>query len=110
MPIGKTPITGMLDTGSGHSGINTLAAEAIGVDMSQIPQPAASGHHAAIQTGPIKVGGVVLQDMAQLAIQDRKDIFQAVGLDTVPRILMGTNLFEGKKLSISYGLNQLFVE
>ena len=103
-------MTGVLDTGSGHSGINTLAAEALGIDVSKIAQPAASGHHAAILAGPINAGEVQLQEQTQLGIMDRKDIFEPLGLDTVPRILMGTNLFVGRTLSISYGLNQLFVE
>ena len=108
--IGETAMTGVLDTGSGHSGINSLAAEALGIDVSMIGQPAASGHHATILAGPINAGEIKLQDRVQLGIMDRKDIFKPLGLDTIPRILMGTNLFEGRTLSISYGLNLLFVE
>jgi len=109
--IGDTKMTGLLDTGSGHSGINSLAADALGLD---IPKPVLSqgshGHGFGIQAGPIKVGEVVLQERAQLAVVDRDDMFEAFGLANKPRMLMGTNLLKDRVLSISYGRRTLFVE
>ena len=104
-------MTGMLDTGSGHSGINRLAAGSLGLD---IPKPESSvgpyGHGFGIQGGPIKAGEVVLQETAQLAVVDRADIFEAFGLANQPRMLMGTNLLKNRVLSISYGRSTLFVQ
>ncbi len=109
--IGDTSMMGFLDTGSGHSGINSLAAEALGLN---IPKPDSSvgpyGHGFGIEGGPIKTGEVVLQDRAQLAVVDRDDIFEDFGLASKPRMLMGTDLLKGRVLSISYGRNTLFVQ
>lgn len=105
--IGETDLTGLLDTGSGHSGINSIAARDLEVEL---PDPPPSGHGFGILAGPIRVGDQVILDQGPLAVMDRPDIFSAFDLVNRPRILMGTNLFRGRVLSISYSTLRLWVE
>ena len=109
--VEETRMTGLLDSGSGHSGINSLVTKALGLEL---PEPASTsglhGHGFGIQGGPIYLGDVVLQEKAQLMVVERDDIFEPFGLADKPRMLIGTDLFEGRVLSISYGTKQLFVE
>lgn len=105
--IGDVEVTALLDTGSGHSGINTLAAKELGAEL---PDAAPAGHGFAILAGPIRAAGRTLQERGQLAVMDRADIFGPLGLADRPRLLLGTDLLAGRVLSISYGAGLLFLE
>lgn len=100
-------VTALLDTGAGHSGINSLAAKALGVELPDVP---ANGHGLGILAGPIRVGERTLQEQAPLRVMDREDIFAPLGLADRPRLLLGTDLLAGRVLSISYGTGRLFLE
>ncbi len=105
--IGDVEVTALLDTGSGHSGINSIAARALGVEL---PNPAPAGHGLAILAGPIRVGDRTLRDRGQLVVMDRDDIFAPLGLADRPRLLLGTDLLGGRAITISYAEGRLFLE
>ncbi len=105
--IGDQDMTALIDTGSGHSGINGMTARAMGVEL---PDPPPGGHGFGIETGPFRVGTRVFRDRGQVAIMDRPDIFVAFDLVDKPRLLMGTDLLAGSVLSISYGREVLFLQ
>ena len=105
--IGDLDLTGLLDTGSGHSGVNTRVTDALGVDL---PDPPPGGHGLGIETGPIRIGEQVIVDRGPLMVMDRADIFAAFDLVDKPRMLVGTDLLAGRVLSISYATRHLYVE
>lgn len=105
-------VKAVLDTGSGHSGLNTKTAEALGVT---IPASAARetmgahGHGLGLQTGPIALGGLVLTERTNVRVMDHPTM-EALGLADGPAMLMGTDQLTGRMVSISYGLRQIFVD
>jgi hypothetical protein len=105
--VGDVEVTALLDTGSGHSGVNTRVTDAMDLDL---PEPPPGSHGVGIETGPVRVGSGLLRERATLLVMDRADIFSAFGLEDRPRMLLGTDLLADRVLSISYGRGQIFVE
>lgn len=103
------PVKAVLDTGSGHSGLNTKAAEALGVSLPDMPKGPAGQHGFGLQTGPVRLGDQVLTEHATLRVMDHP-VMEALGLADSPSMLMGTDQFGDRTLTISYGLGRVFVE
>jgi len=103
------PVKAVLDTGSGHSGLNTKAAESLGVSLPEMPKGPAGQHGFGLQTGPVLIGDQVLTQRATLRVMDHP-VMEALGLADGPSMLMGTDQFTDRTLTISYGLGRVFVE
>jgi len=103
------PVSAVLDTGSGHSGLNTKAALSLGVELPPLPAGSPRGHGFGLQTGPVRLGDQVLTERATLRVMDHP-VMEALGLSDGPSMLMGTDKFGDRTLTISYGLGKVFVE
>ena len=105
-------VRAVLDTGSGHSGLNGKAAEALGVELPPMPAAAPGGgqvHGFGLQTGPLRLDEQVLNERPTLRVMDHP-VMEALGLAEGPAMLMGTDQLAGRTLTISYGLGRVFVE
>ena len=112
LTVDGRPVQAVLDTGSGHSGLNSKAAEALGVDLPPMPAAAPGGglaHGFGLQTGPLRLGEQVLNERPTLRVMDHP-VMEALGLADGPAMLMGTDQLAGRTLTISYGLGRVFVE
>lgn len=107
--VGDKPVAAVLDTGSGHSGLNSKAAAALGVTLPAVPAGASAGHGFGLQTGPVRVGKTILTERATLHVMDHPAM-AAIGLGDRPAMLMGTDQLTGRIVTISYGLRRLFIE
>lgn len=106
--VGTKPVKAVLDSGSGHSGLNGKAAAALGVTLPPMPAGASTGHSFGIQTGPIRVGETILAEQAPLFVMDHP-VMESLGLADQPSMLMGTDLVKGRSVTICYGLKTLFL-
>ena len=103
--ISDQPISVILDTGSGRTGMNRLAAEAIGVEL---PPTMPGGHAPALRVGEIHMGeGSLARDVIVGVID--LPVFQALGVADGPAMLMGTGTLAGRRVGISYGLGRISV-
>jgi predicted aspartyl protease len=112
LTVDGRPVRAVLDTGSGHSGLNTKAAESLGVELPAAPPIGAAGvggHGFGLQTGPLRLGEQVLNERPTLRVMDHP-VMEALGLADGPAMLMGTDQLAGRTLTISYGLGRVFVE
>lgn len=107
--VDAKPVNALLDSGSGHSGINSKAAAAMGVTLPQVPAGAPAGHSFGIQTGPVRVGETILTEQTPLFVMDHP-LMESLGLADRPAMLMGTDQLKGRSLTICYGLDTLFLE
>lgn len=107
--IDTKPVNALLDSGSGHSGINGKTATALGVALPQMPADAPTGHSFGIQTGPVRVGETTLTEQTPLFVMDHP-IFESLGLADRPSMLMGTDQLKGRSVTVCYGLETLFLE
>lgn len=107
--VGTTPVSAVLDSGSGHSGLNLKAAAAMGVSLPPLPADAPAGHGFGIQTGPVRVGDTVLTEQAPLLVMDHP-VMEALGLHDRPSMLMGTDQLKGRSVTICYKLKTLFIQ
>jgi clan AA aspartic protease (TIGR02281 family) len=103
------PISAVLDTGSGHSGINVNVATALGVNLPSMPPGTPTGHGFGIQTGPVRLGDTTLSERAALHVMDHP-VMEALGLADRPTMLMGTDQLKERTVTICYGLKTLFVQ
>lgn len=101
--INGQPIAALLDTGSGRSAMNHLAAKAIGVELP--PKPP-GGHGPALQVDAVEVGGEVLVRNLIVGVVDLP-VFTAVGVADGPTMLVGTGALVGRRVGISYGTGRL---
>ncbi len=103
--INGQPIAALLDTGSARSGMNHLAAKAIGV---QLPPTPPGGHGPALQVDAVKMGGEVLARKLIVGVVDLP-VFTAVGVADGPAMLVGTRALVGRRVGISYGVERLSI-
>ena len=104
--ISDQRISAILDTGSGRTGMNGLAATAIGVEL---PAAMPGGHAPALQVGAIELGGSVLARGVVVGVVDLP-AFDALGLADQPALLLGTAPLAGRRVGISYGLRRLSIQ
>jgi hypothetical protein len=103
--ISDQPIVAVLDTGSGRTGMNYLAARAIGIDLP----PAQPGSHGpALQVGAVHLGDGVLARELIVGVVDLP-VFEQFGLAEGPAMLVGTGALAGKRVGIAYGLQRMSV-
>jgi hypothetical protein len=107
--VGAKPVNAVLDSGSGHSGLNVKAAATMGVSLPPMPAGAPAGHGFGIQTGPVRVGETILTEQTPLFVMDHP-IMESLGLADRPSMLMGTDQLKGRSLTICYGLEMLFIQ
>jgi predicted aspartyl protease len=107
--VDAKPVNALLDSGSGHSGINGIAAAVLGVTLPQMPTGAPAGHNFGIQTGPVRVGKTILTEQTPLFVMDHP-LLESLGLTDRASMLMGTDQFKSRSLTICYGLDTLFLE
>lgn len=107
--VDEKPVNAVLDSGSGHSGLNGKAAEALGVTLPPMPAGAPAGHSFGIQTGPVRVGETILAEQAPLFVMDHP-VMESLGLADRPSMLMGTDQLTGRSVTICYGLETLFIQ
>jgi predicted aspartyl protease len=107
--VDSKSVNAILDTGSGHSGLNVKAASALGVVVPPMPDEALSGHRIGLETGPVRVGETTLTERAAVHVMDHP-IMEELGLARQPAMLMGTDQLMGRTVTISYGLKTLFIE
>jgi len=103
--ISGQPIVALLDTGSGRSGMNHLAAKAIGVELPPTPP---GSHGQALQVDAVEVGGEVLARNLLVGVVDLP-VFTAVGVADGPTMLVGTGALAGRRVGISYGTGRLSI-
>lgn len=104
--ISGQSIATVLDTGSGRSGMNSLAARAIGVDLPPSPPGA---HGPALQIGAVELGGDVLARNLVVGVVDLP-AFGTLGMADGPAMLLGTGALAGRRVGIAYGVQRLSVE
>ncbi len=103
--ISDQPMTAILDTGSGRSGMNSLAAKAIGIEVP----PARPGAHApALQVGELRLGDGVLARDVIVGVVDLP-VIEQLGISQGPAMLLGTAALAGKRVGIAYGLERMSV-
>jgi clan AA aspartic protease (TIGR02281 family) len=107
--VDATPVNAVLDSGSGHSGLNTKAATALGVALPSMPAGAQAGHGFGLQTGPVRVGDTTLSERTALHVMDHP-VIEALGLSDRPTMLMGTDQLKDSTVTICYGLAMLFLQ
>lgn len=107
--VDATPVNAVLDTGSGHSGLNLKAATALGVALPSMPAGAQAGHGFGLQTGPVRVGDTTVSERTALHVMDHP-VTEALGLADQPTMLMGTDQLKGRVVTICYGLGRLFLQ
>ena len=107
--VGTKPVNALLDSGSGHSGINGEATAALGITLPSMPADAPAGHGLGIQTGPVRVGEVTLVEQTPLFVMDHP-IMESLGLADQPSMLMGIDQLKGRSVTICYGLETLFIQ
>jgi predicted aspartyl protease len=107
--VDSKPVNAVLDTGSGHSGLNVRAAAALGVAIPPMPDEALGGHSIGLETGPVRIGEKTLTERAAVHVMDHP-IMEELGLAKQPAMLMGTDQLMGRTVTISYGLKMLFIE
>lgn len=107
--VDEVPVNALLDSGSGHSGLNLKAATALGVSLPPTPAGSPAGHSFGIQTGPVRVGETILVEQAPLFVMDHP-IMKSLGLADRPSMLMGTDQLNGRSLTICYGLETIFLQ
>lgn len=107
--VAEKPLKAVLDTGSGHSGLNGKAAAALGVVLPPMSADTPAGHGFGIQTGPVRVGDTVLTERATLHVMNHP-VMEALGLADGPTMLMGTDQLEGRTVTICYRLGSLFLQ
>jgi len=107
--VDAMPVNAVLDSGSGHSGLNMKAATALGVELPSMPAGAQTAHGFGLQTGPVRVGDTTLSERTALRVMDHP-IMEALGLADRPTMLMGTDQLKDRTLTICYGLAILFLQ
>lgn len=103
--ISDQSLTAILDTGSGRSGMNSLAANAIGVEL---PPARPGAHGPALQVGEMRLGDGVLARDVIVGVVDLP-VFEQLGLAEGPAMLLGTAALAGKRVGIAYGLERMSV-
>jgi predicted aspartyl protease len=103
------PVRAVLDTGSGHSGLNGKAVASLGVTLPPLPQGSPQGHGFGLETGPVRLGDQVLTERATLRVMDHP-VMSALGLSDGPSMLIGTDQFSGRTLTICYQLETVFLQ
>jgi predicted aspartyl protease len=98
--ISEQSIAAILDTGSGRTGMNHLAAKAIGIDL---PPSKPGAHGPALQVGALHLGDAVLARDVIVGVVDLP-VFEQLGLSDEPAMLVGTGALDGKRIGIAYGL------
>jgi len=107
--VNAKPVNALLDSGSGHSGINGKAAAALGVTLPKMPAGAPTGHSFGIQTGPVRVGETILTEQTPLFVMDHP-LMESLGLTDRASMLMGTDQLKGRSVTICYELETLFLQ
>jgi hypothetical protein len=107
--VNTQPVKALLDSGSGHSGLNGKAVAALGVTLPPLPAGAPTGHNFGIQTGPVRVGETILTEQTQLFVMDHP-VMESLGLADRPSMLLGTDQLKGRSVTICYGLKILFLQ
>lgn len=102
------PVSAVLDSGSGHSGINVNAATALGVSLPPMTSVAPAGHGFGLQTGPMRLGDTTLSERVTLRVMDHP-VMESLGLASRPNMLLGTDQLRDRAVTICYGLKTLFV-
>lgn len=106
--VDAKPVSAVLDSGSGHSGINVSAATALGVNLPPMPPGTPTGHGFGLQTGPVLLGDTILSERVALRVMDHP-VMESLGLADRPTMLLGTDQLQGRTVTICYGLKTLFV-
>lgn len=104
--ISDQPIAAILDTGSGRTGMNGLAARAIGVELPATPPGA---HAPALRVGTLRLEGSALARDLMVGVVDLPAL-RALGLADEPAMILGTGALSGRRVGISYGLGRLYVQ
>lgn len=104
--ISGQTIQAIFDTGSGRTGMNRLASDAIGVEL---PETMPGGHAPGLNVGEIGMGEGVLARSTPVGVIDLP-AFDALGVGDGPAILIGTGTLAGRRIGISYGLKRISVE
>jgi len=107
--VDATPVKAVLDSGSGHSGLNSKAASALGVNLPPIAAGEQAGHGFGLETGPVRVGDATLAERTALHVMDHP-VMESLGLADQPSMLLGTDQLTGRALTICYGLQTLFLQ
>ncbi|HSM13396.1 MAG TPA: aspartyl protease family protein [Thermoanaerobaculia bacterium] len=103
--VSGQPMTALLDTGSGRSGMNRHAVRALGIDLPPAPEGA---HGPALKLGEVNLGdGVLARDLV-VGVVDLPAFVQ-LGVSEGPAVLLGTGAFAGKRIGIAYGLHRMSV-
>jgi predicted aspartyl protease len=107
------PITAVLDTGSGRSGINSAAAAALGISLPPgfTGTPDHGGGHGAVAALPsmeITLGDGRLSSRDPVAIVDLP-AFESLGLGRQPAMLLGTNFLEGRRVGLDYAARRVYL-
>ena len=104
------PVQALLDTGSGHSGLNGHAARSLGVELPELPTGAdGHGHGITLDTGPLRLGEHVLAERPRVHVMDHP-LMAVLGLADGPSMLLGTDLLAGQVVTLSYGRDRVWVE
>jgi predicted aspartyl protease len=107
------PLTAVLDTGSGRSGINSAAAAALGITLPAgfTGTPDHGGGHGAVAALPsmeITLGDGRLSSRDPVAIVDLP-AFESLGLGRQPAMLLGTNFLEGRRVGLDYAARRVYL-
>lgn len=102
------PVSAVLDSGSGHSGINLNAATALGVNLPPTTPGTPTGHGFGLQTGPVRIGDATLSERATFHVMNHP-VMDSLGLTNRPTMLLGTDQLRDRTVTICYGLRTLFV-
>jgi predicted aspartyl protease len=105
------PITAVLDTGSGRSGINSAAAAALGIALPEgfegtLDHGGGHGTFAALPSMELAFGEGRLRSEDPVAIVDLP-VFESLGLDRRPAMLLGTNFLAGRRVGFDYAARRV---
>ena len=107
--VDEKPVKALLDTGAGHSGLNSKAVAALGITLPPMPAGTPAGHGLGLQAGPVTVGDSTLVARATLRVMDHP-IMEALGLANGPTMLIGTDQLADRSVTICYRLRRLFLQ
>ncbi len=100
--INEIKVRAVLDTGAGHSAINSKAAKALGLNDDQKTIDVASDYFS------VDLDGIALTSDLDIEISN-VPVFKVFGIDDIPAILVGTDLLKNRVLAIAYDTETLYV-
>ncbi len=100
--IGDVKVAAVLDTGAGHSAVNSKAAEALGLSGDRDTFDIVS------EKLSVDIDSVALTTDMDIEISD-VPVFKVFGMDDEPAILIGTDFLKDRVLAIAYDTETLYV-